>query len=65
MAETTLLAWLVDPGEMRKFAVGGATDNFASDVTEFSSTIGVGNDLGWADKSADKKEGNSKIDNQL
>lgn len=55
VTETALLARLIDPGKMRKVAVGGAANNFAANVAEFGDTIGVGNDFRGADKSAAKK----------
>lgn len=52
MSESTLLAWLVDPGEMREVAVGRAANHHRVDGVEFGRAIRVGDDLGGAYKCA-------------
>lgn len=49
-AQTTLLAWRIDPGQVAEVAVGRAGNQLATDFTEFSNTIGERNDLGWTNE---------------
>lgn len=50
LAQTSLLARGVDPGQMCEVAVGRDTDHFAADLLELLNAIGEGNDFRRADE---------------
>jgi len=47
-AQTTLLPWRVDPGQVGELAVRGATDHLAIDLAELGGALRERNDLGGA-----------------
>lgn len=51
-AQTALLAWCVDPCQMREVAISWNTNYFGIDFTEFFRAIWKCNDLGWANECA-------------
>lgn len=65
-AQTALFAWCVDPCQMGEVAVGGASNDFATDLTEFLDTVGECNDFGWTNEgAANDKEKNGIIINDV
>lgn len=54
LAETALFAGRVYPRKVRKVGIGRRGDHLAVDVVEFLHAIGESNDLGRANKSAEK-----------
>lgn len=49
--KTTLLAWRLDPGQMRLFSVTGSCNQLAVQLLKLLGSLTEGNNLCWADKS--------------
>lgn len=48
--KTTLLAWCLDPGQMRLFSVSGRCNQLAVQLLKLLGSFTEGNNLCWADK---------------
>ena len=51
LAESSMLAWLVDPCQVREDRVGRSSENNSVDGVELSSTVRKSDNLSWAHES--------------
>lgn len=51
LSESSVLAWLVDPCQVREDRVGGSGEHNGVDSLELLSTVREGDNLGWAHES--------------
>ena len=56
LAQTTLLSWCINPGQMAEFAVGRDGNDLTANASELLNSVREADDLSWANKSALKTQ---------